>query len=322
MNKLNYIIAREQVIKATREFFYKQKFHEVITEILNKSIPAEENLFPFKTSWQTLNKKVEFILPASPERSIKKILAQGMGNCFSIGHCFRNLENSGRLHSPEFLMLEWYREDADFFKIMDDIKKYIKFVKNKLNLFFNIDFNIKLNNNFSIISLEKEFEKIGINYKKIIENEKELYPIAKAKGYSIKNTTWREIFDQIFVNEIEANFPHSPIFLIDFPAKTSPLCKVQKKKNYLAERFEFYLNGIEIANGNNENTDYKKIEKNMKEEIEKRQENNLTTPLLDFEFIDALKKMDESGKEFAGVGLGIDRLTMILVGEDKILDTW
>lgn len=311
---LDFLLAREKIIKLTRDFFYSQKFHEVIPEILNDSIPLEPNLYSFSCFWNLPSKKTELFLPASPERYIKKMLALGLSNCFAIGHCFRNLEGSGSLHNPEFLMLEWYRENSGYEDIIEDIKRYLIYLVKKLNL----DFSINSINDWKIISLEDEFNKIGIDYKKIIEDENELFKIAKIKGYDINKATWRELFDQIFVNEIESNFSSEPFFLVDFPAKTSPLCSVSPDKPYLARRFEFYLKKVEIANGNDENTKFLQIKSAFEKEIQWREEKGLKSQPIDTVFLESIKKMALSGKKYAGVGLGIERLTMLLVGKDKI----
>ena len=110
----------------------------------------------------------------------------------------------------------------------------------------------------------------------------------------------REVFDQIFVNKIERKFPKEPFFLVDFPYSLfSPLCKAQKEKPYLAERFELYINGMEIGNGNTENTDADSVRKALKKPIDEM-------------FMSALKTMRK--KTYAGMGLGIDRLAMLFRG--------
>jgi lysyl-tRNA synthetase class 2 len=315
MKYLENILIKEKVLKATRDFFYGKYFHEIVTNILNDSIPLEPNLYAFSTTWDNVQNKKQFYLPCSPEKSIKKMLGLGIGNCFSIGHCFRNLEGQSALHNPEFLMLEWYRESANYQDIMAEIKEYIL----NLNKIINVKNDLNLDGEWEIISLAEKFTEITkIDFKKLLENEQLLFDYAKRENYNIENATWEDLYNQIFVNEIENTFPKTPFFLTDFPAKTSPLCTIQKNKPYLAERFEFYLNNVEIANGNNENTDYELVKKKMENEKMKREKNNEKSQSVDEEFIESLKKMQESGKKFAGVGLGIERLIMLLRGKESI----
>ncbi len=282
MTNLKSTIIREEIIKTIRSFFYKQKFHEVIPDILNDTLPSEPNLTPFSTIWKTQGSEKTYFLPMSPERSIKKMLTQGIGNCFAISKSFRNLERSGSLHQPEFLMLEWYRENAVYTDIMTDVEK----------LFTNFGFK----KNWPVLSLKKLFQKyLDLDLEKTIANDK----------------LFLEDYDQLFVNEIESKLPKTPLFLVDFPAKISPLCKPQKNNPLFAERFECYVNGIEIGNGNTENTDTKSVQKIFE------QEQKRTNLPIDEEFLNSLKIMRK--KSYAGVGIGIDRLIMILQNKSSII---
>jgi len=114
------------------------------------------------------------------------------------------------------------------------------------------------------------------------------------------------------VNEIESQLPKKPVFLVDFPSRISPLCKKKADAPHIAERFELYMGGVEIANGNNENTDVSEIREVFEKETGKGR-----SPL-DTQFLDALQRMHDTDNTFSGVGLGIDRLLMVMMEEDKI----
>lgn len=277
MKNLKPIFIREAIIKATREFFYAKKFHEVIVPVLNDAVPLEPHLFPLETSWNTVDVAKKRYLSLSPERSLKRMLAEGIGNCFAFGKSFRNLENAGSQHLPEFLMLEWYRKNADYFQIIKDTEELILYI-------------------------QKNLERLHHSKKKIVPGWKKvsLYSLFKKTGGWDEK---REIFDQIFVNKIESKFSKEPFFLVDFPARFSPLCKVQKGKPHLAERFELYIGGMEIGNGNTENTDADSVRKMLKKPIDET-------------FLSALRAM--SKKSYAGMGLGIDRLAMFFSGVTDI----
>ncbi|MEK7177727.1 MAG: amino acid--tRNA ligase-related protein [Patescibacteria group bacterium] len=283
MKNIQPYLIKEEIIKAIRSFFYEQDFHEVIPDMLNEALPLEPNLSPFSTTWKTSTGEKTFYLPMSPERGIKKMLAQGIGNCFSISKSFRNLERLGSLHNPEFLMLEWYREDAVYTDIMADVEKFFAYLKP--NVF---------NKKWSVFSLKELFKKyLNINLEK-----------------AISDPTWAQNYDQLFVNEIESKLPEEPLFLIDFPARLSPLCKPQKNNPIFAERFECYIKGIEIGNGNTENTDVKSLRK-----VFENQQALKKLPI-DEEFLTSLKIMGK--KSYAGVGIGIDRLAMVFNNETSI----
>lgn len=321
VSNINQLLIREQVIKAIRAFFDEQGFHEIITPVLNGALPLEENLFAFKTTWSTVTGQQSLYLPTSPESNLKKLLAQGIGNCYSIGHTFRNLENSGSLHSPEFLMLEWYREDAKYSDIMTDVRNLIGFVSRRLSTNSSQSVgSLQLTDNFAWpeLSLELLFkEKADIDLQASCK-EDNLFMTAKEKGYEVTDASWSQLFDQIFLNEIESHLPKEPFFLVDFPARMSPLCMIQKDKPYLAERFEFYLEGIEIGNGNTENLDAEAVLLSFKHVANIRQQTSKDSHPYDLGFIEALRTLSKTGKSYAGIGLGVERLAMVLTKSDSL----
>lgn len=318
-HQLKPIFIREQIIKSIREFFYQKEFHEVAIPVLNTSLPLEQNIYPFKTTWTNIKGNKDFYLSTSPEAYLKKMIVKGMRNCFGIGHSFRNMEGAGPLHNPEFLMLEWYRENSTYEDIMRDTRDLILSIHKAIYkstsckerrdwINFNAEWKV-----LSMVDLFKKYAKLDLE--EIIDDKKIIITVQK-KGYKVRNATWEQIYNQIFLNEIEPHLPKEPFFLIEYPAKISPLCAKRKDKPYLAERFELYINGIEIANGNTENTDYKSVHREFKIESEMRKKAGLISPPIDMEFINALKKMQ--GKSYAGIGMGIDRLTVVLGEIDDI----
>ncbi len=298
---------QEKIIKAIRDFFYEQEFHEVVTPVLNEKIPLEPNIYPFETKWRTIKGTKKLFLSTSPEKNLKKMLASGMGDCFSIGHSFRNLESSGQLHTPEFLMLEWYRENSDYQVIMNDVKDLILYIQKRIKL--KAMYN-RLNDwsSYSLVDLFKEHTQLDLE--KIVLSDKRLFEYAKMKEYQTTHATWNQLYDQIFVNEIEPLLPLYPLFLTDFPSRISPLCKPKKNEPYLAERFELYINRTELANGNTENTDSASVKKVFIQEHAMRLRSGFVSPGIDRAFLDSLKRM--SRYRYAGIGLGIDRLVRLL----------
>jgi elongation factor P--beta-lysine ligase len=218
------------------------------------------------------------------------------------------------------LMLEWYRKNSTYLDIMDDVKKLICHCEEsqrpacRQGRDCHAPSGLAMTNNKSIsngkpwktISLPSLFSyHLNCDLNEIIKNEQLLFQIAKKKGYNIKNASWDELYDQLFVNEIEIHLPKEPFFLIDFPARVSPLCKPKKDNPLLTERFELYINRMEIANGNTENTDFQSIKKNFVAEQKKRPDSQS----IDQKFLNSIKKIDNVS--YAGIGLGIDRLTML-----------
>ena len=303
------MFVREKLIRDIRVFFEKHHFHEVIVPVLNTTVPLEPTLFPFSTTWSTCEGEQMMYLSTSPERHLKKMLAQGLGNCYVIGHTFRNVERSGPYHHPEFLMLEWYREHANFNQIMDDVEKLVRFIVHTNTIHYQGQ-TYPLQHSFPRLSLEKLFIKhVGVSFSEIL-TDKNMKSCAKKHGYAIKNATWEQLFHQIMLNEVEPYFPKKPFFLLDFPARISPLCACNAIKPYLADRFEFFIAGIEIGNGNTEETSRARIQKGFEQELKNRiTARQLSTPI-DEEFLQSVDHLHH--QSYAGIGLGIDRLAMIL----------
>lgn len=130
----NNFLFKEQIIRTIREYFYARDFQEMITPVFNETIPLEPNIYPFSTTWITIKGEKKFYLSTSPEKYLKKMLAEGIGNCFSISHTFRNLEDESPIHKPEFLMLEWYRMGADYREIMEETRELISYISNEIVL--------------------------------------------------------------------------------------------------------------------------------------------------------------------------------------------
>ncbi len=315
---MNGYVIREQIIQAVRAFFDEKKFHEVIVPVLNDAIPAEPTITPFSTEWQTNHGTQMLYLSTSPERALKKALAKNLGNCFAIGHSFRNLENSGNQHSPEFLMLEWYRKDSTYQDIMHDVQLLLLFVKKRIDIFLNRPVSntviyqnkkIALDKKWHIFSVPDVLRKYSdIDLSKVLDDS-DLLREAAAKGYAVEDATWEQLFNQIFLNEVEPNLPSDPFFLTHFPARISPLCAVDTQRRYLAQRFEVFVAGMELGNGNTENTDASQVKKYF--------QRNTVLPI-DEDFLAALEKMN--GTSYAGIGLGLDRLAMFFADTTQIKD--
>jgi lysyl-tRNA synthetase class 2 len=277
---------RQQLLKITRQYFWANGFIEIDPPILLPSLPIEPNIYSFSTIWQ--NNKKNLYLATSPESTLKQVLTSQKQNCFTISKSFRDLEASSSLHQPEFTMLEWYEIGHSYTDLMTSTQNYITHCFNKIN----INRTLKLPNTpWPQIPLAKLFADQGFS---LPQNEPDL--------------------NQLFLNHIEPKLPKTPIFIIDYPTFMSPLAK---PKNNLAERFELYINGIEIANGCSENTDAKLIENNFATEVKFRLQNNLPTHPTNPDFaINSANLPTPIG----GVGLGFDRLTMLLSGATTIND--
>lgn len=346
--QLRPIYLREKLIHAIRNFFISHQFHELMTPVLNRALPLEPNVYAFQTDWHNFDKMTPLYLSTSPESGLKKMLAAGVGNCFALAPSFRNCEPADIEHNPEFLMLEWYREGADYTQIMDDVQQLLLFCVEQLNAEFELDTVVKTNRGDCLleyqgkqlnlteswprISLETEFRRrLGVEMNQIQTLDK-INQLAEKFSYQTADANWEQLFNQLFINRIEPHLPLGPCFVTDFPSQISPLCRVQPDKPYLAQRFEFYLARVEIGNGNTESTNVDQIQSYFSAEKKSRQTQNQTKlssseiqhqtkpplPSTDHDFLQALETLNRTGLTYAGIGIGVDRLAMILADEDEI----
>ncbi len=332
-------------MRAIRDFFYREKFHEVETPLLLPALIPESYLDVFETFLKDRhgNKKRVF-LATSPEASIKKLLASGFGNCFEITRSFRNGETESTTHNPEFTILEWYRVGADYTKIMEDCEKLILHIYNKIKnsakaktsgnrqqygnkiTYQNIKINLKPP--WERISLTKALKKYAdVEFDEITDKStSEMFPaekiakVARKKGYNVtKRNSWEEIFNQIFLNEIEPRLGHpKPTILYDYPKPMAGLAKIKKDDPRLVERFELYIGGLELADCYNELTDYTEQKDRFATELTLIKKKNKTEVIPDEDFLEALKR---GLPPCAGIALGVDRLVMLFTDASSIHDT-
>lgn len=234
----------------------------------------------------------------SPEFSIKKLLAAGIGNCFEITHCFRNEEEVSTLHNPEFTMLEWYRINADYTDIMGDFEQlFVKIIgKNKLSYQGKI---YDLTTPWPRISVTEAFRKFA---------GKDVLKVSD------------ENFYKIFFNEIEPALAKSqkPFFIYDYPVSQASLSRPKKEDPRFAERFEVFLAGLELGNCFSELIDWKAQKARFEEDLKERRRLGKTDYPIDADLIEALK----SGlPEVSGIAVGVDRLIMLAADASSIGET-
>lgn len=296
---LEKYLVREKVIDDIRDFFKSQKFHEVQTPILVPVPSIEPNLEVFKTELRTSRgTKREGYLIMSPEFSIKKLLAAGIGNCFEITHCFRNEEEVSPLHNPEFTMLEWYRINADYKDIMKDFEE----------LFLKIIGKEKLTYQRQTYDLTPPWPRISVSD-----------AFNKYAGKDVLKIS-DEDFYKIFFNEIEPTLAESkkPFFIYDYPISQASLSRPKKDDPRFAERFEVFLAGIELGNCFSELTDAKVQKERFEKDLAERKRLGKTIYPIDEDLIDALS----SGlPPVSGIAVGVDRLIMLAADAPTVGET-
>ena len=311
---------REKVLKSIREFFDREKFHEVETPILIANPPAESYLDVFETKLLNRQRKgIPAYLTTSPEVPLKKLLVAGIGNCYSLTKSFRNMETQGNLHNPEFTILEWYRVGADYFDIMKDCEKLLASLVGNTTLTYQGK-TIDLSAPWERLTVAAAFKKYAdVNFDAFLDFEQAKQIVAK-KGYVVeKNSTWEQLYNQVFLNEIEGKLgQEKPTILYEFPAAVAALAKLKTGDPRFAERFEFYIAGLELGDAYSELTDPIEQEERFKKELVELKRLGKTTYDYDHDFIEALKV---GLPKCSGIAVGVDRLVMLLADTEDIADT-
>jgi elongation factor P--beta-lysine ligase len=285
------ILLRQELNQSLREFLYNHNYYEADIPILSPKLIPESYLEVFSTRLTApgYSQKCEFFLLASPEAYLKRLLVSEKQNLFYLGKAFRNHEPLGQLHNHEFTILEWYKINYSYFDLMKEIEQMIRFAAKKLK----VQIGINLDSPWEYLSVEEAYNKF-------------------ADGVKIK----ADDFEKIYVQSLEPNLGTRgrPTFIYDFPVWQSPLAKA---KNGYAERFELYLNGVELINGWSEITDPKLQKANLDKENQRRSKQGKAVLPLDYEFIKAL---EQGMPECSGAAMGVDRLLMILGGYNSIAE--
>ena len=254
-------------------------------------------------------KKYQAFLHTSPEYTMKKLLAAGFENIFSLGKTFRDYESFGGTHNPEFTMLEWYRVGADMFDIMYDVESLFTFLQNQIS---TLQSPI-----FIRVSMKELWQKtIHVNLDNYL-TQSTMFHLCTERGYDVENNeSYEDLFYRIFLNEIELTLSDGAHIIYNYPAPMAALAKLSETNHGYAERFEVYIDGMEIANAFSELTDAEEQLQRLKEEQALRKRLDKTVYNIDMDFIDAVGKLPTC----AGIALGVDRLVQVLTGCKDIDD--
>ncbi len=312
----NTFLKRIKIIYLIRKFLNKRNFLEVETPMLH-SIPGGANAKPFNTYYKKLN--TNMYLRIAPELYLKKLIIGGFTKIFELNRNFRN-EGISTKHNPEFTMIEIYQAYTNYKIMMELVEKMFLYIMNSLFL-KNKKIQFKKNKiNFNIPYKKITFKKAIYKYSKLftsikeIDNSKKIINIAKKLKINILNKSIDKIIFKIFQKKVEKKIIQ-PTFIIDYPSSISPLAKENEKNKKIAERFELFIGGLEIANGFSELNNYKKQKKKIKKQLI---EENKNLNLLDKNYINALKY---GLPPTSGIGIGIDRLIMLITNNSSIKDT-
>lgn len=286
---------RANVINKIRAFFAARNILEVDTPLLSHATVTDLHLQSFSTKYILDNRQEETLyLQTSPEFAMKRLLAAGSGPIYQICKSFRNVGEAGRFHNPEFTMLEWYRPGFNHHNLMDETDELL-----------NAVLNSKPAKRFTYEELFNKYLDINPHQASIVE----LKQCAIKFGLDIQNEDLNNHDDWLMLlmsHVIEPNLGknNQPTFVYDFPASQAALARIN---GHIAERFEVYINGIELANGFHELSDAKEQRQRFENDLIKRTTANYPLVPIDENLLAALAN---GFPNCAGIAVGIDRLIM------------
>ena len=317
-----FLNARGAITKAVRAWFDEQGFVEVETGILQVSPGNETHLHAPRTELvRPDGSRAARYLRTSPEFACKKLLAAGETKIFEFAKVFRDRER-GELHLPEFTMLEWYRAAAPYDAIMADTVVVIAHAAQATGI-RPFSFRGKTCDPFAepeLITVAAAFERFaGVDLLATIgdgEGDRAaLASVAQGKVRISEDDTWSDIFSKLLVEYIEPRLGQGRLtVLFEYPAPEAALARAKSSDPRVAERFEVYACGVELANGFGELTDAAEQRRRFAAAMEEKSRRYGERYPLDEEFLAAVGEMPEA----SGVALGFDRLVMLASGALRI----
>ncbi len=302
---------RTRLINLMRQFLDGQGFIEVETPVL-QAIYGGAAAYPFKTYYNALEQ--DMFLRIADELYLKRLIVGGYEKVYEVCRDFRN-EGVDRMHNPEFTMLELYQAYTDYNGIMDLVEQMVEYLLAESGDAKKIEFvdrEIEFNRPFKRVKyVDSLNEKLGLDV--LSARESEIDEHCEQNGIDYKKLAHGSKIDKLFSELVQKNLIE-PTFVIDYPKVISPLAKTHRDDDRLVERFEFIMFGVEIANAFSELNDPVEQRKRFESQIAHKEEGIRE---IDEDFIQALEHgMPPTG----GIGIGIDRLCMVLLNQPSIRD--
>ncbi|MFZ4545434.1 MAG: lysine--tRNA ligase [Saprospiraceae bacterium] len=306
-------IKRSKLVKTIRDFLNDHGALEVDTPVL-QNIPGGAAARPFKTHHNALD--VPFYLRIANELYLKRLVVGGFDFVYEFSRNFRN-EGMDRTHNPEFTVLEFYVAYRDYFWMMDFTERLLE----KVAIEIHGTTEVQMGDN--ILSFKAPFKRIGIldaiqeatgiDVSKMDEDE--LRATCKKLHLEVDATMGKgKLIDELFSEKCEKKYTQ-PTFIIDYPVEMSPLTKKHRSKPGLVERFELMINGKEIANAYTELNDPIDQRERFEEQVKLMDKGDDEAMFIDHDF---LRAMEYGMPPMSGIGIGIDRLTMLMTNQASI----
>jgi len=299
-------IMRSKVVSATRNWLDARGFLEVETPILQR-LYGGALAQPFVTHFNALDR--DMYLRIADELYLKRLIVGGLERVYEIGKDFRN-EGFSRKHQPEFTMLEWYEAYADYNDIADELEELVESLSHLAT-----DQSIDWSRPWKRISLRDAiFDETGVDISEARDKDA-LLAAAREKEIALDpDENWPKLVDSLLSKYVEPKLIN-PTLLMDYPVELSPFAKRHRSKEGLVERFEGFAGGMEFTNAFSELNDPDDQRARFEDQVKDREGGDQETQPYDEDYVFALEHgMPPTG----GIGIGIDRLVMLLSGRDSI----
>lgn len=297
---------RASVLRYIREFFFMRNVLEVETPILSQAGNTDPNIESFQLEYQGpgIGGFSRRWLRTSPEFPLKRLLADGIGDCYEIGKVFRNGE-FGRRHNPEFSMLEWYRRGWNHRQLMTECVDLVK------GLFSLKDRELEV-----CYQSHRAFFIAGAGIDPLADSDVRIADAVKSKVLmDISGLSRDDLLDVLLTHVLEPLMPSNRLTVIyDFPASQCALARIRQDEYPVAERFELYIGSIELANGYHELNDADEQGSRFQADLKHRAGKGSGQPAVDQFLLSSLSTLPDC----SGVAMGLDRLLMALLGVQTI----
>jgi len=313
------LVKRAELLRALREWFYREGFLEVDTPLAYRYAALDPHIDSMTTAVAADGRCYELFLQTSPEYCMKQLLANGSGNIFQICKAFRDGEIS-HVHNPEFMMLEFYRVNADYYTLMDDVERLIRFVARNVTGDLTIEWGgrrVDLEQRWRRVTMRELFARhVGVD---ILSDDvlDQLRSFTREKAYPCSGReTFEELFHHVFVQEIDPRLAdYGALFVTEYPSQLAALARRSPQNPSVVERCELYIAGMELGNGFTELTDAGEQETRFRKDQQTRRTMGKPVHEMDRHFLAALRR---GLPPCTGIAIGVDRLLMLLTGASDI----
>jgi elongation factor P--(R)-beta-lysine ligase len=297
---------RAAILSRIRQFFAQRHVLEVETPLLSQTTVTDKHLHSLQTDYfPNPYTKQTLYLQTSPEFAMKRLLAAGSGPIYQIGKAFRNHGESGRLHNPEFTLLEWYRPGFNHHDLMNEVDALLNIMlpcvaAQRLSYAELFQYYLQLDpHHVSVDQLKQTCSRYQLHTENCRLSDKDDY------------------LNLLMTHLIEPSLPQHPVFIYDFPVSQAALARIRPGNPPLAERFEVYVQGVELANGFHELNVAQEQRQRFTNDLRQRQQAGYPAVAIDERLLAAL---EQGLPDCAGVALGVDRLVMLAAQKTSLAE--